>query len=154
VGVLMQDAAYMVTVPHLCPDTPYLTSNPMFLYSYDGFQKPIPFRADVVVPVDATIDRKVRALVMMESQFVEGGVGGTMPKDEADRARKAADVAEYFRRRSAAIADRYRQQLIAQYGPEQGRAVKYAEAFEVCEYGRQLGGDPPSKWFPVPQRKG
>ena len=34
VGVLVQDSAYMVTVPFFCPDTPYLRDNPVFLYSY------------------------------------------------------------------------------------------------------------------------
>src|SRR5688500_18132087 len=28
-GVLVQDAAYMVTVPHFCPDVPFLTNNPV-----------------------------------------------------------------------------------------------------------------------------
>ena len=33
VGVLVMDAAYMVTVPFFCPDTPYLTKNTVFLFS-------------------------------------------------------------------------------------------------------------------------
>ncbi|MHC4179540.1 MAG: PIG-L deacetylase family protein, partial [Planctomycetota bacterium] len=32
-GVLMQDCAYMVGVPFLCPDTPHLKKGPVFLYS-------------------------------------------------------------------------------------------------------------------------
>src|SRR6187397_292088 len=32
VGVLVQDAASMVTVPLFCPDTPPLQNNPVFLY--------------------------------------------------------------------------------------------------------------------------
>ena len=43
VGVLMQDSAYMVTVPFFCPDTPYLTRNQVFMFSEDRFQKPNPF---------------------------------------------------------------------------------------------------------------
>ena len=31
VGVLVMDAAFMVTVPHFCPDIPHLTKNPVFL---------------------------------------------------------------------------------------------------------------------------
>ena len=42
VGVLVQDAAYMVQVPHFCPDSPPLKSNPLFLYSSDRFRKPYP----------------------------------------------------------------------------------------------------------------
>ena len=46
-AVLVQDSAYMVTVPFFCPDTPPLTRNPVFLYFSDGFQKPNPFTADI-----------------------------------------------------------------------------------------------------------
>jgi LmbE family N-acetylglucosaminyl deacetylase len=52
VGVLVQDAAFMVTVPYFCPDTPTLKRNPIFLYSSDRFQKPYPFQADIAVAVD------------------------------------------------------------------------------------------------------
>src|SRR5206468_11571094 len=38
-GVLVQDAAYMVTVPFFCPEVPYLKNNPVFLYYPDSFQK-------------------------------------------------------------------------------------------------------------------
>src|SRR5262245_7549266 len=52
VGVLVQDAAYMVTVPFFCPDTPYLKHNPIFLFFEDRFTKPNRFSADIVVAVD------------------------------------------------------------------------------------------------------
>ena len=61
VGVLVQDAAYMVTVPFFCPDTPILTKNPVFLYSSDGFQKPYPFNADVAVSIDDVFEQKLDA---------------------------------------------------------------------------------------------
>ena len=48
-GVLLQDAAFMVTVPNVTPDTPALRKNPVFLYFEDGFQKPAPFRPDIAV---------------------------------------------------------------------------------------------------------
>src|SRR5947207_13983486 len=37
-GVLVQDAAYMVTVPFFCPEPPHLTRNPVFMYLSDAFQ--------------------------------------------------------------------------------------------------------------------
>src|SRR5207247_3870249 len=48
-GILVQDAAYMVTVPFFCPDVPPLKNNPVFMYYSDDFQKPNPFRPDIVV---------------------------------------------------------------------------------------------------------
>jgi LmbE family N-acetylglucosaminyl deacetylase len=154
VGVLMQDSAFMVTVPFFCPDTPYLPSNPVFLYSYDTFQRPNPFRPDVVAAIDSVIDKKVDALMLLESQFVEGGANGPMPKDDADRQQRRKKAREGFYRRFAAIADRYRDKLVELYGKDKGSKVRYAEAFEICEYGRQPSAAELRKLFPfLPQKK-
>jgi LmbE family N-acetylglucosaminyl deacetylase len=148
VGVLVQDSAYMVTVPKFCPETPHLEGNPLFLYSEDGFQRPNPFRADVVVAIDEVIDRKVEALMKMESQFVEGGANGSAPRDAADREALHQHGLAAFKSRSAATADRYRKKLIELYGEELGKEVRYAEAFEVCEYGRRPNAPELRKIFP------
>ncbi len=75
-GVLVQDAAYMVTVPRFLPDVPALKHNPVFLYYPDGFRKPNPFQADVAVAIYAVIEKKATALARLESQFYEGGANG------------------------------------------------------------------------------
>jgi LmbE family N-acetylglucosaminyl deacetylase len=139
-GVLVQDAAYMVTVPHFCPDVPALKNNPVFMYFPDGFQKPNPFRPDVSVDISSVIEKKLDALGVLVSQFAEGGANGSadlMPADPEKQKARHAQVRKNFERRCAGIADRFRDQLVEFYGPERGRAVKYAEAFEICEYGRR-----------------
>ncbi len=151
VGVLMQDCAYMVGVPFFCPDVPPLKRNPLFLFSYDRFQHPTPFRGDIVVAIDEVIDKKVESLVVMESQFVEGGaLGQPNPalEDPVEREKKRDEVRANFRRRFAAIADRYRERLIELYGEEKGSQVRYAEAFEICEYGRQPTAEELRELFP------
>jgi LmbE family N-acetylglucosaminyl deacetylase len=149
VGVLMQDSGYMVTVPFFCPETPYLRSNPVFLYSADSFERPNPFRPDVVVAIDDVVEQKVKALMTMESQFVEGGANGPMPKDAADREARRKQGADRFRGRCASIANRYRDKLIELYGEEQGKKVRYAEAFEVCEYGHHPDAKDLRRLFPM-----
>ena len=151
-GILVQDAAYMVTVPFFCPDVPHLEKNPVFLYFSDGFQRPNPFEPDVVVAIDSVIEKKLDALVAIESQFIEGGCGGhegLVPKTPAEHAERARAVREQFRARFAATADKYRDQLIALYGEERGRAVRCAEAFEVCEYGARPSAADLRRLFPV-----
>src|SRR5207248_1225999 len=59
VGLLVQDAAYMVTVPHFCPDVPYLEKNPAFFFYEDRFNKPTRFSPDVVVGIDDVIGKKL-----------------------------------------------------------------------------------------------
>lgn len=157
VGVLMQDSAFMVGVPFFCPDVPALNKNPVFLYSYDNFQRPNPFRVDIVVAIDSVIDRKLDALVAMESQFVEGGAMGkpnASLDDPVEREKKRHQVRESFRRRFAAGANQYRDKLIELYGQEAGKQVQYAEAFEICEYGRQPNAAEIRKLFPFfPEKK-
>src|SRR3984957_4687404 len=139
-GTLVQDAAYMVAVPFFCPDTPPLSQNPVFLYYSDHFQKPYPFQADVVIGIDAVIEQKLDALVGMESQFVEGGVSGSpelIAGGEPKLEERRKIVRESFRKRDRGLAKKYREQLAAWYGKEAGGKIQSAEAFEICEYGRQ-----------------
>ena len=150
-GVLMQDSAYMVAVPFFCPDVAPLTKNPVFLFSYDRFQRPNPFRPDVVVAIDSVIERKVDALVLMESQFIEGGALGSAdraPKNAAEKEARIKLVREAFKRRSARVADSCRDKLIELYGEDAGKKVEYAEAFQVCEYGRRPNKEELKKLFP------
>jgi len=151
VGVLMQDTAFMVTVPFWCPDVPPLKRNPVFLFMEDNFQRPTPFRPDIVVAIDEVIEQKLDALVVIESQFVEGGALGSAeraPRNEAEREARRKEVRENFRARFARTADRFRDRLIAMYGADLGSKVRYAEAFEICEYGRQPGEEEIRQLFP------
>ena len=142
VGVLVQDAAFMVTVPFFCPDTPPLTKNPVFLYSSDRFQKPYPFVADIAVAIDEVFEQKVGALLALESQTFEGGALGNAEQAAAappasQPELRRAWLHERWDRRAASESDRFRDTLIRWYGEDRGKQVKYAEAFEICEYGRQ-----------------
>jgi LmbE family N-acetylglucosaminyl deacetylase len=150
-GLLVRDAAYMVTVPYFCPDTPHLTRNPVFLYFEDRFQKPNPFSADVVVAIDDVIDKKLACVEALESQFYEGGCCSGLselpdtPEGQADRGRGVQDG---FRRRFAGTATRFREQLAQWYGDAAAGDIGYAEAFEVGEYGRQPTREELRELFP------
>jgi len=153
VGVLVQDAAYMVTVPFFCPDSPPLKSNPLFLYSSDRFQKPYPFKADVVVPLDDVFDQKIDAIHELASQAYEGGADGNAERlaqvpPAGDVAGRKAWLKKQWMGRQRSEADRFRETLVSLMGEEKGRAVKLAEAFEICEYGRQPTREEIKKLFP------
>jgi len=139
-SILVQDAAFMVTCPFFCPDVPHLKTNPIFLYSSDNFKKPNPFQPEVVVPIDSVMEKKLDALLALESQFIEGCVSGhegLIPKSEQERIVRVGAVRKGFQNRFKAIADKYRDVMIDCCGEEAGRKAQYAEAFELCEYGRQ-----------------
>ena len=146
----------MVTVPFFCPDMPYLRRNPVFLYYEDGFQKPYPFTADVVVGIDEVIEKKLDAAIALASQTLEGGCDGSeksCPTDPQARQAYEQEIRRRFDGSFAGTANQFRKQLVEWYGQEQAGKIRHAEAFEICEYGRR----PSSKeirdlfpFFPAP----
>ena len=152
-GVLVADAAYMVQVPFFGPEVPPLTRNPVFLFSEDRFQKPNPFSGDIVVGIDDVIEKKMEVVVdAMESQFYEGGCcdvpAGGLPTDTAGKEARKQQVRDRFTTRFSATANKFRSRLAEWYGPERAAGIKYAEAFEICEYGRQPTKDEIRILFP------
>ena len=151
-GVLIQDAAYVVTVPNNEPLTPHLEKNPHIMYVSDGFKKPYPFTPDVAVYIDAVVEQKIDMLHAHTSQVYEwlpfnGGVLDQVPPATDEAARRSWLGARRLPA-LAALADRYRDLLIRRYGEERGRAVRYAEAFEACEYGASLNETAIQRLFP------
>src|SRR5437667_11889587 len=150
-GVLVQDAAYMVTVPFFCPDVPPLKNNPVFLYYPDSFQKPNPFQPEVAVAIDSVIEKKLDALGVIVSQFYEGGANGSadlLSSDPEKQQQRHQKVRDGFANRSESIANRFRAKLEESYGKDRAGKVKYAEAFEICEYGRRPDKAELAKLFP------
>jgi LmbE family N-acetylglucosaminyl deacetylase len=147
-GILVQDAAYMVVVPNVTPDTPPLKKNPVFLYVQDRFQRPQPFRPDIAVAIDDTWTKKVEALDAHVSQVYEwlpwvDGILDQVPKDQAERKRWLAKT------RSSRISADVRRALEKWYGAAKAGQVQHAEAFEICEYGKQPNEDEIRKLFPM-----
>jgi LmbE family N-acetylglucosaminyl deacetylase len=135
-AMLVQDAAFMVTVPNVCSDTPPLNRNPVFFYYQDRFQKPVPFSPDIAVPIDDVFDVKMAMLDAHGSQLYEFlpwlyGKIDQVP-DDAEGRRRWLD-AEWGGEITAAV----RAALVRWYGREHADRVRRAEAFEICEYGRQ-----------------
>ena len=150
-GVLVQDAAFMVTVPFFCPDVPAMQKNPVFMYYTDRFQKPAPSKPDIVVSIDPVIERKLDALAVMVSQFAEGGANGNAslyPAEPAGQQQRQRQVRENFSRRYQSTAARFAKELAAWYPGDAAGIVKHAEAFEICEYGSQPNKTELQRLFP------
>jgi LmbE family N-acetylglucosaminyl deacetylase len=151
VGTLLDDTAVVVVAPFFVPDTPPTRRNPVYMYYSDGFQHPYPFRADVVVSIDATAEKKWACISAMPSQFDDADswqarTRPDVPKEAADR---AAFLLNVVKQRDEALANQYRAQLIALYGDQRGKQVKYAEAFQINQYGRQPTPAELRKLFPI-----
>ena len=147
-GIVLQDAAYMVIVPNVAPDTPPLKKNPIFLYAQDFFQKPNPFRPDIVVDISDTYEQKIYTMAAHESQHFEwlpwtSGRLDEIPESEDDRLEY---LAKY---RKIRLTDEVKESLIKWYGKDKSVFVTDAEAFEICEYGRRPSDDEIRKLFPM-----
>jgi LmbE family N-acetylglucosaminyl deacetylase len=149
-GILVQDAAYMVIVPNVAADTPPLKKNPVFLYSEDRFQRPNPFKPDIVVAIDAVFDQKIYALAAHESQFFEwlpwtSGNLEKVPIGEQERLKMLANWRSNAPNKAALAA------LKKWYG-DKASEIKHVESFEICEYGKQPTDEELRKLFPMLQK--
>jgi LmbE family N-acetylglucosaminyl deacetylase len=149
-GILLQDAAFMVIVPYFCPDVPALRKNPVFLYYTDGFQKPNPFVADVVVAVDDVAAKKFDALAALESQFCEWNpwLFGYLDQVPSGKSERRQFIEKYFTRIFVSVTEKNRAKILERYGAEKAAGVKLVEAFEVCEYGEQPAAERLRELFP------
>jgi LmbE family N-acetylglucosaminyl deacetylase len=150
-GVLLNDAAIVVMAPFFVPDTPPTPRNPVFMFYSDGFQDPKAFEPTMVVGIDEVADKKWKCVSAMPSQFGDrdSWQGRTRPNvPQGDRERQAF-LLEGVKQRSADVANQYRERLVANYGKERGQAIKYAEAFQLGQYGRQATPDELKRMFPI-----
>jgi LmbE family N-acetylglucosaminyl deacetylase len=147
-GVLVQDAAFMVGVPNIAADTPPLRKNPVFLYYQDNFQKPNPFEPDIAIDISAVIDKKIDGLDAHVSQFYEWLPWIANDPDvipEGIEERKAWLKAK----RTSGPNPTVMKVLEEWYGKEKAGQVKFAEAFEICEYGTQPSKEEILRLFPM-----
>lgn len=166
VGQLIQDASYLLTVPNECSDVPAMRFMPVIMYNEDKFKYP-PFEADIVLDMDDEIDTKLKIADLNVSQVYEwlpynDGEDNDVPSDPAERfewlkgMKITTDTTDEeimaaprgYAVRFAKTAARFRKQLIERYGEEKGSKIRYAEAFQICEYGMQPDEELKKMLFP------
>jgi LmbE family N-acetylglucosaminyl deacetylase len=146
-AILVQDAAYMVTVPNILPSVAALKNNPLFVYFHDFFQKPNPFHTDIAIDITGVFDVKISALEAHESQMYEWlpwiSHRTDMPKDKAGRTKwLAGREAEEITPVTRAVLEKW-------YGKDKAAKAVYAEEFEICEYGAQPTDEEIRRLFPM-----
>lgn len=146
---LVQDSSYQMSVPNFVPLTPINDKSPVIMYFADDFKKPWPFTPDVAVDISSVVDKKVAMVACHVSQVYEwlpwtGGRLAEVPTDEAER---LAWLTRQQQGRYGKDAARCRDLLASTYG-ERGRAIPYAESFELCEYGAPLTAEARARLFP------
>jgi LmbE family N-acetylglucosaminyl deacetylase len=151
VGKLAEDAAVVVAAPFFAPYTPPTKKNPIFLFYSDPFLKPYPFDPILAVGFDEVAQKKWDCIGDLPSQFADADswqarYRANVPTDEAGR---KAFLMDGVKQRSADVANQYRALLVKLYGDPKGRAIKYAEAFELNQYGSPATVDELKQMFPT-----
>ena len=151
VGKLAEDAAVVVAAPYFAPYTPPTKGNPIFLFYSDNFKKPYPFDPILAVGFDDVAQKKWDCISALPSQFGDADswqarYGRNVPADEAGR---KAYLIENVKQRNADVANQFRNLLVQLYGEQKGKAIKYAEAFELNQYGANATQDQLKGMFPT-----
>jgi len=150
VGQAVQDASFMVTVPHVVPRVPALRRDPVVAYMVDEFTKPAPLEADVVIDAGEHVETIVDMLMCQRSQVLQWlpynrRIDDQVPRDPAGQRRFVRDwYVNVVRRR----AERYRDALVATYGEDRGRRIELCEVYEVSEYAAPLDEMARRRLFP------
>jgi len=151
VGQLAEDTAVVVAAPFFAPYTPATPKNPIYLFYSDNFVKPYPFDPIIAVGIDDVAQKKWDCISAMPSQFgdVDSWQARTRPNIPTDEAGRKAALINGVKDTNAAVADKYRDLLVKLYGAQKGRSIKYAEAFELNQYGSAATVDDLKKMFPT-----
>ncbi|HHV99524.1 MAG TPA: PIG-L family deacetylase [Clostridiaceae bacterium] len=149
-SILVQDSSYLVMVPNICPSVECIRYQPIILYMFDNFKKPYPFSPNIALSIDDVLDKKVQMLNCHKSQFYEwlpwvDNELDKVPSSDDDRIKWLRAKVESW---GTNCANTCRQELLEVYGKEQGEKVKYAEAFELSEYGAVVTDEELKKYFP------
>jgi len=149
-GQLVMDATYMVRVPHFCKLTPPLSYDPVVFYAEDGFTRPYPFQADMVVDISDVVDQKMDLVNCHTSQMYEWlrWMDGTLDEVPTGETERLAWLKEHYSHYFARGVEKWQKQLAEKYGSERARAVKACEVFELCEYGGRLTEELKKEFFP------
>jgi len=151
-GKLVQDAAYMVIVPNVCPDTKPLEKNPLFLYMQDRFKRPYAHVPDIVVIIDDVVEKKIDALDAHESQMYEWGPwtqGRTQDLVPKGKKERRAWLSERVKKNPGVIPTDRRESLVKWYGLAANDTAQFTEAFEIAEYGLQPTEEQLREFFPM-----
>ncbi|MCI5772736.1 MAG: PIG-L family deacetylase [Clostridiales bacterium] len=133
-GQLVMDCSYMAGVPLVCPDVPPLRYEPVILSMEDSFTRPLPFQADIVVPISEDVTEiKIAGSLAHISQYLEW-----LPWiDHREDIENAGSLEEKKAMHRQRMLRRFTAHT-AQYADRVPAGTRYVEAYQIDEYGGEM----------------
>ena len=137
-GIAVQQGAGLASAPLFMPEIPALKKRPLFLHIRDYYSNVFPHTPDLVIPIDAVLEKKLRSFDAHASQFYEftpwqKGILNEVPTEWSE---KRKFLMKHYKE-DMEISDEMRQWLVTWYGKEKGASFQYAEEFEFPHYTRK-----------------
>jgi LmbE family N-acetylglucosaminyl deacetylase len=149
-SLLVQDSAYLVTVPGNLALTPHLSTNPVYGYVCGTVTTSTMFRPEVVADITPVIQKKFDMLCCHESQWLEWIPynQGRLADVPSDPAAQKTWMIDWWKVRLTPLADSLRDELVAVFGKVRGPKVLYSEAVAVCPFGARIDAAARKRLFP------
>jgi LmbE family N-acetylglucosaminyl deacetylase len=149
-GIAVQQGAGLASAPLFMPEVPALNKRPLYLHMRDYYSKTFPHKPDLVIPIDGTLEKKLKSFDAHASQFYEftpwqKGILNQVPKEWEKR----REFLMMHYRDDMAVTEEMRAWLVNWFGPGQGSRFQYAEEFEVAHYSRKPDKAELLKIFPI-----
>jgi LmbE family N-acetylglucosaminyl deacetylase len=149
-GQAVIDAAYLLTVPAICPETPHLNKMPVFAALYDKFTRPCPFEPTVVVDIASVWEKKIAMLAAHESQFFEWlPYNMNLPPLPFNKTTRHEFLEKWMRQHHLAIRPSIETGIKKIYGRDIADKVQLAEAVEISQYGTEPDKAALRRLFPM-----
>ena len=146
VAQAVQDASYLVTVPHIAADVPAMRRDPVVAYMVDLFTRPQSFQPHILLDATGDVDTIVSMLACHASQVFQwlpyhDGLLESLPDGESER---IAWLKQWYLHICAARRRHFATEL-ADRGAANATAI---EAYEISEYARPLDASEAERLFP------
>ena len=150
VGQAVQDASFLVRVPHVVPEVPALDRDPVVAYMADMFTKPTPMEPHIVLDIGNRLDTIIKMLAQHASQVFEWlpyleGTTEDVPTAETERLEW---LEKWYTQIIRPRADRCRDAIREIYSINRTDTVDFVEMFEISEHGGTMTESLRRKLFP------
>ena len=150
VGQAVQDASFLVRVPHVVPDVPALDRDPVVAYMADMFTKPTPIEPHIVLDIGDRIDTIVNMLAQHASQVFEwlpylARTTAEVPTDDAER---LAWLENWYTQIIRPRVEHCREALRDIYSINRTDTIDLVEMYEISEHGGTLTDEWKARLFP------